>query len=147
MSFYILMASTWLLVFVFQKKKNNGLLSELFWIGWDLRDLHLKTCLIVLYIEVKTSLCVKMPAGPAYTTENLSNFLSVLLGKQKNMTQNSYVELFQVTYLCHKDAILIELRFENFLVEGFCVELIARSSFNWVCQISNYDIEFLIPLV
>jgi hypothetical protein len=38
-----------------------------------------------------------------------------------------------ITYLGDEDAIVIELGFENFLVERFCVELIARPSFNWVC--------------
>jgi hypothetical protein len=37
------------------------------------------------------------------------------------------------TDLGDKDAIVIELGFENVVVEGFCVELIARPSFNWVC--------------
>lgn len=36
-------------------------------------------------------------------------------------------------YLGDKDAIGIQLGLDDPLVEGFCVELIARTSFNWVC--------------
>lgn len=51
------------------------------------------------------------------------------------------------SYLSDKDAIVIELRLQNLLIERFGVELVARPSFNWVSQVSNNDIEFVSPLL
>ena len=45
----------------------------------EIRNLHLKTCLIVLYMDEKTSLWVKMPAGPAYKVAKFSEFWSKFL--------------------------------------------------------------------
>ena len=50
-------------------------------------------------------------------------------------------------YLGDKNAIGIELGLQDILVEGFGIELIARTSFNWVCQISHNDIKLLLSLL
>ena len=68
--------------------------------------LHLKICLIALYIEVKTSLCVKIPAGSAYTRCKLvlSKFAEYKIMKTKFL-----IELKGVchNYLGHKNANII----------------------------------------
>lgn len=51
-----------------------------------------------------------------------------------------------VSYLSDEDARVVELGLEDFLIEGFCVEMIARTSFKWVSQVSYYNIKLLTPL-
>lgn len=49
-------------------------------------------------------------------------------------------------YLSDEDARVVELGLEDFLIKGFCVEMIARASFKWVSQVSYYNIKLLTPL-
>ena len=48
-------------------------------------------------------------------------------------------------HLGDKNALIIELRLDHFLIKGFGVELVAWSSFNRVSQISHYNVIFLLP--
>lgn len=50
-------------------------------------------------------------------------------------------------YLSDKNAILVQLRLDDVLVEGLGVELIAWSIFDWVRKISHYNIVLILPLL
>lgn len=107
---------------------------------------HLKTCLRVLYMDEKTSLWVRTPAGPAYahTSEEYRQQSMVAETQRKEIREMDEISF---THLSDKDTVVIELGLQHLLIERFCIELIAGPSFNWICQVSHYHIELLLPFL
>jgi len=64
--------------------------------------IQLKTCFNVLYMHEKTSVCEKIPAGPA-CNNRLKTFVLIHISRDEEIQIEATIK-----YLCNKDATLIE---------------------------------------